>query len=232
LNADLYVLRRQEFNGNKDDADAIVEWSAQVKKEWSWLFRRSPLVEIKSPESFSQLLDASPKQMFLVLFLDGVDCQPCKTAKTNLMRLAASLHFSNVTVAYADCEQDPLNSWCYGNGKCLEGSDLTCESLPPPPHAPFLKALTSHRASETLYNSNELESHLALQLIEKVLRHALDIHDELHNAGEYRKEEGDNSEDSDNDAPPDFMWNGPSPKVPVSWGGDTGMGGGRKAIGH
>lgn len=205
-------------------------WSAQVKKEWSWLFKRSSLVQIESPASLSLMMDAAPKQLFLVLFLDGVDCQPCKTAKTNLLRLAASLHSSNVTVAFADCELESLHEWCYGEGECLgSDSELPCEGLPPAPHAPFLKALTSHRASETLYNSNELESHLALQLIEKVLRHALDITDDGDDGDAGYTNEG--KEEEEEGPAPDFMWNGPAPREPVSWGGDSG-GGGRQAIGH
>lgn len=203
-----------------------------MKKEWSWLFKRSSLVTIDSPQSLSTMMDGAPTQLFLVLFLDGVDCQPCKTAKTNLLRLAASLHYSNVTVAFADCELGSLNAWCYGSGNCNGESELPCEELPPPPHAPFLKAMTSHRSSETLYNSNELESHLALQLIEKVLRHALDIRDEETDVAGYKKESEEEEEGDEEENVPDFMWNGPAPREPVAWGGGSGGGAIRQAIGH
>jgi hypothetical protein len=43
-----------------------------------------------SPANFEELVLASPK-LWIVLFTDGLECGPCKTAQTNMMRLSAGL---------------------------------------------------------------------------------------------------------------------------------------------
>jgi len=192
---------------------------------------------------------------WVIMFSDGVDCQPCKTAKTNLMRVAAGLHGLPARVGVVDCTEDANAAWCYGSGACLDtapggsGGDssggggfdgalggrlyrdplalargsLPCQALPSRPHAPVLKsfaapphpwgaaaaaaaaassedaegyptaaadqqkqqlrrhgsaaaaavALAGGLKGEALYNENEVESHLALQVVEKVARSAL-----------------------------------------------------------
>ena len=149
---------RQEFLGTKDDVSAVVDWALMVAREWSWLFARSELVVFKSPKHFRTELLRPPSSgkendypFWVVMFTDGVDCQACKTAKTNLMRLAASLHDVPARVGLVDCEEDAHREWCYGHGACLSPSsppsstsldstlllkDLPCHELPERPHAP------------------------------------------------------------------------------------------------
>jgi curved DNA-binding protein CbpA len=118
---------RQEFLGDKDDPSALVDWAAQVAHEWAWLFERSKLVTFSRPEQFLDTMvlnnnniihDSSQNnkqeqqpEFWVVMFTDGVDCQACKTAKTNLLRLAAGLHGQRARVGLVDCTEDANEKW-------------------------------------------------------------------------------------------------------------------------
>ena len=60
--------------------------------------------------------------------MDGFDCSSCKTAKTNMLRLSASLgHLA--TIAVVNCAKDEASrELCYTN-----------QSLPRPPHSAMTK---------------------------------------------------------------------------------------------
>lgn len=144
----------------------------------------------------------------MILFVDGVECAPCKTAKTNMLRLSAGLRGLDAGVGYVDCEEGENRQFCNDIG------------LPPPPHAPQVRAFrggvkTEDDKGESLYNPNEVEPHLALQLTEKIIRlaQATKIAEgsvSVGKEGEYSK---DKKEEDNNSPTPTYeykpMWNGP-----------------------
>jgi hypothetical protein len=96
-----------------------------------------------------------------------------------------------------------------------------------------------------------LESHLALQLVEKTARAALASRAfgrqgdaTTGEAAGYARDAPENSEHSANDndgaggrgfggaARPELLWNGPTPRAAVAWGGGGGGGHSRPAIGR
>ena len=86
------------------DRHSIASWTREVAAEWRWLFRASNITSIANQEEFdSKVLGSS--DFYIVGFLDGLDCGSCKTAKTNMMRLSASLReYTGVSIAIVDCE--------------------------------------------------------------------------------------------------------------------------------
>lgn len=104
----------------------------------------------------------------VIAFMDGVDCSACKTAKTNAMRLSASLRgFPDVQVGVVDCEEEDAHSLCY-----------EMQDLPARPHAPVVKGYPSgakpdNSKGEVLYNANEMEPHIALKMLDHTLRLAM-----------------------------------------------------------
>ena len=175
---------RQEFLGDKDNGVELVAWAAAVAREWAWLFDRAAVTSFRDPTHFFKALVATAPRtgasasatahvagaagnegedsgtgdvgtLWLVLFTDGVDCQPCKTAKTNLLRVSAGLFGLPAAVGVVDCTQPTLAAFCYQAGKCLGHAPgtaaeedwvaaavqlLPCHALPAAPHAPVLKA--------------------------------------------------------------------------------------------
>ena len=64
------------------------------------------LISIPSEQAFNEQV-LNSHEFWIVVFLDGFDCSACQTAKTNVMRLAASLKgLSDVKVGIVNCE-DP-----------------------------------------------------------------------------------------------------------------------------
>ena len=82
---------------------------------------------------------------------------------------------------------------------------------------------------ELLYNANELEPHLALQIAERAIRLSLS-HDMIGNGAlsknginsEFDKHEKPKASTPRMHQPP--MWNGPSRKAPLPWDGSGGNG--------
>jgi len=209
---------RQEYLGNKDNGQELVEWASTVAKEWTWLFRRSAVTSFADPAHFSRTLlspavaassssssrrrstsatsssssrgddddsSSSSSMLWLVLFTDGVDCQPCKTAKTNLMRVSAGLYGLPASVGLVDCTQPAMAGFCYGqpDGACnlaassaaapgkgeMQGGEdwvaaataaLPCHALPEVPHAPVLKAFVVNKLQEKAGKEKEKEGSL------------------------------------------------------------------------
>merc|ERR1711935_607536 len=102
------------------------EWARSISLEWKFLMSQSSVV-MSNASAFPEVLNTT--DMVLTLFTDGLECMPCKTAKTNLMRLSASLAALPVRTVVVDCEQPENKELCY-----------TEHGLPPSPHRPVLKA--------------------------------------------------------------------------------------------
>jgi hypothetical protein len=88
------------------DPIAVTEWVRRVAIEWRWLMKQSShLVHILKEHEFQeQVLNST--EFWIVVFLDGFDCSACQTAKTNVMRLAASLKaYQDVKIGIVNCEE-------------------------------------------------------------------------------------------------------------------------------
>ena len=216
--------------------DAIRSWALAIAAEWRYLFAASNVASLDA-ESFGATVLRS-ESAWVVMFSDGLVCSQCRTAKTNLMRLSASLRGLPVGVGLIDCEQPSNRALCYET-----------HALPPSPHRPQLKMWRSgdkrpddERApaalGELLYNPNLLESHVALQIAERALRLAL--HDRLpadeaastdhaaadpqHAAGGGFQEEREpqRAPEGAPTRPSIFQWDGPQMRhKPLPWGGPT-----------
>lgn len=81
---------RQEFHGPKG-VHEIVAWAKETRKEWKFLFKRQNIIEITSRQVFVESV-VNSMNFVIVLYLDGLDCLSCMTAKTNFMRLSAGLY--------------------------------------------------------------------------------------------------------------------------------------------
>lgn len=96
---------RQEYDGPLEPLE-VTTWLKRVAREWRWLMRQSRhLISLVSEQAFKeQVLESN--EFWIVVFLDGFDCSACQTAKTNVMRLAASLKgLSDVKVGIVNCEE-------------------------------------------------------------------------------------------------------------------------------
>ena len=220
--------------GEARTPEAIREWALAVAAEWRYLFAASNVTSLDAGSFGGAVLHS--EAAWLVMFSDGLVCSQCRTAKTNLMRLSASLRGLPVGVGLVDCEQEHNRRLCY-----------TTHQLPPTPHRPLLKVWRSgdKRADtapdaaaalgEPLYNANLLESHVALELTERVLRLAL--HDRLpadadadaavadarHAAsGRYAENQEPQRRPDGPSRPDHFRWDGPAMRhKPLPWGGPT-----------
>ena len=223
---------RQEFHGNKSPEE-VTKWARDLSKEWKWLFRRQDILTISSMEEFKlNVLDST--NFVIVAFLDGLDCSACMTAKTNVMRLSAALRgYNNITIALVDCEDGNLQDLCY-----------LSQRLPARPHAPIIKGYQSgskHASTigETLYNSNDMEPHLAMEIMERLIRLAMSdrapksqVSDGTLNGFEKnKKDKEDEAEDEDYHERPPPQWNGPLSRHKINFGqGGSHMS--RHALGH
>jgi len=268
---------RQEYHGDKS-VDAMLPWLRRVAQEWTFLFERGGeyLVRVTSvPHYVETVLESDA--FTVVGFFDGLDCQSCRTAKTNFLRVAASLAvatdgFANEgqcgadggpseyegtskeqqrcapdfadpihrrpVIALVNCEDPIFQNLCYQAqpeaAECLSrarpGADAAniCQDLPEPPHSPVVvgfaagpKDLAGTYLGEPLYNSNQLEQHLALEILERTLRLALA---DPRRSADGKKSVGvgggafeDDAAPDERPPPPPPMWNGPKPKQAVSW---------------
>merc|ERR1712166_634562 len=100
----------------------LVEWAKSVAAEWQYLFAQSNMLVLEAHNFTTGIL--STNKVTMVSFVDGFDCSSCKTAKTNMLRLSASLgHLA--TIAVVNCAKDEASrELCYTN-----------QSLPRPPHS-------------------------------------------------------------------------------------------------
>jgi len=112
-------------------AEGVADWVRSVAVEWRILFGISNVTEL-TPATFNEELfgnATSPEfqnSTWFVLFTDGTTCGPCRTAKTNLMRLGASSAGLSVRVAFVDCQKH--RRFCRDE-----------HGAPKAPHSPFIK---------------------------------------------------------------------------------------------
>ena len=219
--------------------NAIVKWSKAVAAEWNYLFTSSRLLTLEAANFTSSILNTN--KLVVISFVDGFDCSSCKTAKTNMLRLSASLG-DMATIGVVNCAKDEeARELCYTN-----------QSLPRPPHSAMTKIWPRYETGnsseqdalnrteplvggELLYNSNEIESHIALQIVERTVRMTL-MEQEKNEKGlsaskgdGFQKEKEDPEDDPPPPPPPPPpMWNGPERPPPIAW--DSGGGGRRQQI--
>mmetsp|Transcript_43933 Transcript_43933/g.85931 ORF Transcript_43933/g.85931 Transcript_43933/m.85931 type:complete len:228 (+) Transcript_43933:869-1552(+) len=212
---------QQEFLelGNQD-VPSMAKWAIEVHKEWQWLFSRSGLVRLDAGDSWTKGVVQS-NDFVLVLFLDGLECGPCKTAKTNMMRLSAGLRGLDVSVAYFDCEPPENRAKCQDIG------------LPQPPHAPQVWAWRSGEKTEAdkgemLYNPNEVEPHFALQMAERLIRLSQAEKIAKNAVQESTEAHWDHGKKEHEQQAPPFqyrpMWNGPKGRASLQVGGGSSHG--------
>ena len=209
------------------DMESIVKWARAVSDEWRYLFAQSNLSMITADTFVDTVLNST--DFFVVCFLDGLECSSCKTAKTNMLRLSAGLR-GLARVGVVDCAMPGgvNKEFCYEH-----------QELPRAPHAAVVRAwrrgnktdLRPTNKGELLYNANEIEAHLALQITERTVRMSLASEvlgeEALSTQGgspEFDKDKKDDDEDSQPPPfrPPPPMWNGPERPKPLPWDGGGG----------
>ena len=141
---------QQEYDKSESlEPQAIVDWAREIAEEWRWLFQNAALPELSADGFASTVLE--DEALWLVLFTDGTECGPCKTAQTNMLRLSAGLAESGAKVGMLDCEPPAMREYC-----------TRVHGMPEPPHAPQVKAWRRGKKAasdpgEVLYNANEVE---------------------------------------------------------------------------
>lgn len=80
------AYRRFHNQGNLEPA-AIVSWAREIAEEWRWLFASASLPSLTAETFNATVLEDD--SLWIVLFTDGTECGPCKTAQTNMLRLSA-----------------------------------------------------------------------------------------------------------------------------------------------
>lgn len=229
-------MQHEIYQASGLSSEAIVEAARNVAAEWMWLFARSNVTQIANPDAFRREV-MTAEEFHVILFTDGVTCAPCRSSKTNALRLSAGLagSGSSAVVRFFDCSASQWNS-----NFCTQ--DV---GVPPPPHAPQVRGFGTGNKTrakggiegELLYNANEIAPHAALRLIESVIRlsanktesdSALSVGKE---AG-WHQDQDDEDEDQPNPSqgPPPFrkpagpalQWNGPSARLSLKAGGGGG----------
>ena len=103
------------------DAPGFRSWALAIAAEWRYLFAASNVTSLDAGSFDATVLRS--ERAWLVMFSDGLVCSQCRTAKTNLMRLSASLRglpvgLGIVVVVLADDERQLVAARLVG--------DLTC----------------------------------------------------------------------------------------------------------
>lgn len=189
----------QQIFKSPRSVDGMVEWARGLANEWKWLFTHGKLLEINFQNFNSEIIES--QDFCMILFIDGTECDSCKTAKTNMMRLSAGVR-GLAKIGVVNCQLD--RDFC---------SSL---AIPNSPHQAQFKAWPSGKKSESdtgemLTNPNEIEPHLALQIIEKVIRLSLadKVTDSL-SSGRAEFEGPEAKEEPPQQPQP--QWNGPEPR--------------------
>jgi len=164
-------MQHEIDDGNRLKAAEIKDAVLDIASEWLWLFSRASVEEIEGPGDFEPMVLES-ESFGIVVFLDGETCGPCRTAKTNALRLSAGLKHSgaDVTVSYFNCAKDTSSrKFC-----------TATVGVPPAPHSPQVRGYTAGSreekdaaggaGGEVLYNANEIAPHAALRMIESIVR--------------------------------------------------------------
>jgi hypothetical protein len=161
------------------------------------------------------------KDFWLVLFMDGEDCGPCRVARSNVVRLSAGVR-GLARVGVLDCDgEEP--GW-HDGGICKR------LGLPAPPHQPVIRAFRRGKKGldyfgEELFDPNDVEPHVALALTERLLRLALaqetvgESAVSLGEGGEYEAGEEPTPTPSPPPPPPRPQWNGAQRRANNQLGG-------------
>lgn len=150
----------------RGDIDSMKGGAFEIAAEWLWLFSRARVEEIESKTDFEEIVMES-ESFHIVLFMDGETCGPCRSAKTNALRLSAGLMGSgaDAVVSFVNCGRDSaVRSFC--------NEDVGIEGHGWAPHligysAGDKEALGILFSGELLYNANEVPPHAALRMIER-----------------------------------------------------------------
>ena len=216
---------------NAQVADEIAAWSLETAKEWRWLMSAGNVSALTGETAWDAFLSTTPA-LSLVLCVDASESGPARTAKTNLLRLAASVGAQRVAARVVDCDVEDAA----GSALC------TRLGLPTPPFAPVLRVLRAgakkeNDVGETLFSPADVEPHVALAIAETIIRLAIRIEGEEEeeegkktsfDKGEKKKEEEKEEGGEGGGAPspptrPKLNWSGQS--RPKSIGGGGGRGG-------
>ena len=194
--------------------DAIAAWALAVRREWTWLFAMAELAELTG-ETFPAAVQGESEEardFWLVLFLDGEDCGPCRVARSNFARLSAGVRgLARVGVLDCDAEEPGWH----------EGGICQRLGLPAPPHLPVVRAFRRGKkgldyVGEELFDPNEVDAHVALALAERLLRLALaqeSVGESAVSLGEGGEFQKDGEEPTPTPPPP------PPPPPPPMWNG-------------
>eukprot|EP00927_Polykrikos_kofoidii_P049404 TRINITY_DN43467_c0_g1_i1.p1 TRINITY_DN43467_c0_g1~~TRINITY_DN43467_c0_g1_i1.p1 ORF type:complete len:767 (-),score=85.46 TRINITY_DN43467_c0_g1_i1:104-2404(-) len=147
--------------------EEIVSWVRKVTSEWRFLHAMARVHMLGSEDWADDGIVLNSTAMWVVLFSDGLECAPCKTGKSNLMRLSASLRSLPVSCGVVDCAVH--RSFCHKT-----------HDVPPSPFRPLLKIWprgpkVKGALGSQLLGSHELEPHVALRVMDTTLRAALTI---------------------------------------------------------
>jgi len=177
--------------GRQATAEELASWAKTVAQEWRWLLHNSELrslspsdwewVEAAEPDS-SQSGHATSNEtagshipigslvnsteLWVVLLIDGMECPTCRNAKTNLLRLSASMVGLPVSCGVVDCTLH--RDFCHGS-----------QEVPASPFRPVLRLWPRgpKRHADVrgldVFSPDELEPHVALRIMDTVIRAAL-----------------------------------------------------------
>ncbi|GMI43848.1 hypothetical protein TrCOL_g9998 [Triparma columacea] len=230
---------QHELQANQPEPQ-IREDAFEVAAEWLWLFDRAKVEKIKGKDEFEEKV-VNSEEFHIVLFLDGETCAPCRSAKTNALRLSAGLLSGGGggVVSFVNCATTEMRKFCVDD-----------VGIPQAPHAPQVLGWgagnkTEGFSGEVLYNANEVPPHAALKLIESIVRMSGKVEEGeegIVGGGGGRKggyDEGAEEDEVDEGGGggwggrrrggefkgPKLHWNGPSGRVAMSGGGGGGGGG-------
>jgi len=176
---------------------------------------------VQDKNVFNETILMDDDSFHIVLYLDGLTCGPCTSARTNALRLSAGLlgleAGKNITVNYFDCSLD--RKFCQD------------ANVPNPPFAPQIFGYGIGKSGlvgdgELLYNANEIPPHAALQLIESVIRLSTKVEENSIDANlgkEARWDEGESDEDEPPPPPPknSDQWRGNDKVKKLHWNGPS-----------
>lgn len=225
------LVQRFHDTVSAQSAQQVQEWAMKVAREWRWLFTSASVVSLNMTNFYQEVVMSNDS--VVAMFTDGLACTPCRVAMTNLLRLSAGLRGLPVKVGVVDCSIPINRHLCYVEHK-----------VPRPPHRPVFWMWRTGRdegapsgpnsaaakPGEALWQSSDVEPHIALQLIERVLRLALADRATPPSAGEVaegqrsdfeedKEEEQPEASEPHPDAPPrpeyhrpppDLLWEGQS----------------------
>lgn len=153
------VQAQFHWQGPQSLPENLPRWARQMVQEWTTLFQYTRVLRLDA-ENFQTQLTAS-QDMWLVLYTTQ-GCSTCSDAKPNFYRLSRELH-GMVNVAIADCSLMPV--------VCSQ-ANIPSANYPHLMLYPTGNKTLENLGGELLYSDREMESHLVMPLIAKILRAA------------------------------------------------------------